>query len=488
MELVDFLHENYVYPVHKFSDEDLTTYLEYQRGTLPLEDTLKYFRDRYFREINRSDKGFNLTAPQTEFMRNNERDRAFVAGFSSGKTETLIISVLQELFFQKDVNVRLDVYAPTLDLLKQTSVPRLLSVLEQYGYTNCFNKADMVLTIPKHGQVFFKTLSEPDRIVGYESLQSFIDEFDTLPTEHAKNAWSKIIGRTRQRVRVPDSHWAYNDPSLVVPDEFEPSIRYRRNRNSIYTTPEGFKFTYDKFGVGHDGLVLAATYSNPFIPPDYINQLLEQYPKELVDAYIRGRFVNLTAGSAWFDFTRDENVRIVPPPDKTKELHIGMDFNVENMACVVSYMEDGVLRVFREFHHVLDTPTMITSIKSAFEGYKITIYPDSSGGNRKSSDASVSDIKLLYQAGFQVRVPPKNPPVKDRWVSTNKAFELGKVHIDKACVETIKCLEFQTIDKNTALPNKREGHDHQTDALSYLVFGFFPINRSAIQRTRVIGV
>ena len=78
------------------------------------------------------------------------------------------------------------------------------------------------------------------------------------------------------------------------------------------------------------------------------------------------------------------------------------------------------------------------------------MYPDASGKNRKSQDASRSDIAQLEQAGFEVRANASNPAVKDRVAAVNKALESGRLRVnEQACPVTARCL---ACDVQTAWP------------------------------------
>ena len=103
------------------------------------------------------------------------------------------------------------------------------------------------------------------------------------------------------------------------------------------------------------------------------------------------------------------------------------------------------------------------------------MYPDASGKNRKSNNASTSDIAQLQQAGFEVRAKSTNPPVKDRVAAMNKALESGMVMInEQACPVTARCLEQQAYDKN-GLPDKSSGVDHVIDAAGYVIAHKWPV-------------
>ena len=127
-----------------------------------------------------------------------------------------------------------------------------------------------------------------------------------------------------------------------------------------------------------------------------------------------------------------------------------MDFNVGNMSSVVHVLRDGKPIAVEEITQAYDTPEMCQIIKERYKdkGHAIYVYPDSSGGSRKTVDASKTDLSIIQSHGFQLRAKKKNPPVKDRINSMNAAFKNGyKVNV-KQCPESVSYTHL-------TLPTKR---------------------------------
>jgi hypothetical protein len=166
-----------------------------------------------------------------------------------------------------------------------------------------------------------------------------------------------------------------------------------------------------------------------------------------------------------------------------------MDFNVQHMAASIAVQRPDGFHFVAELKDIFDTPDMIKTIKEkwANKGHRIIVYPDASGGSRKTVDASSSDLALLRQAGFAVRALSTNPPIRDRVISANKAFEAGKVKVNaKACPTIARCLEQQAYDDNGE-PDKKTGFDHQNDATSYLIAYEYPVIKP-IARMQMVGI
>ena len=399
---------------------------------------------------------------------------ALVSGFGGGKSETMVMKALKQMF--EIENAQIAIYEPTVDLIKKIMYPRFEEILSNAGLQFTLNKTDGVIEIPNIGTVIFRSLENPDRIIGYEVHHSHIDELDTLDKDKAEMVWQKLLGRNRKKI-VP------KDPSR---------ISTKRNTASVYTTPEGYGFVYSRWKkesrTGYE-LIQASTFDNPFLPQDYIDNLRESYPPQLIDAYLNGKFVNLNSGTVYPNYDPILNRCHLVPEIDLKPYHIGMDFNVNHMAAVVCVKEYGKLLVIDEISDVRDTPAMIDEIKSRYDtGRIITIYPDASGRSSKSVDASKSDITLLREAGFRVKAPKKNPPVRDRIVSVNSSLcnALGQRRLlinDKKCQTLSANLIEQSYSKD-GTPDKSHNTDHMPDALGYVTYHTVGISRSTAKISR----
>ena len=394
-----------------------------------------------------------LSDPQYEFVTAESQFPAFVGGFGSGKTQAGIYRAIAKKLQHPNQNVAY--YLPTYDLVRTIGFPRFSEIITDMNLPFKLNKSDATIEVGNYGHVIFRTMDTPDRIVGYEVADSIVDELDTLTIDKARNVWNKIISRNRQKK---------TDGSL--------------NTVGVATTPEGFRFVYERWkkkpGKGYS-LIKATTESNAKNLPDgYIDSLRDSYPTNLLAAYLDGEFVNLVSGSVYQNYDRVRNASNVSI-EGNEPLHVGMDFNVQNMAAVIFVLRDGNPHAVLEYTELLDTPAMVDMLKSRHSDNKILVYPDASGKSRKSNGASQSDIALLKQAGFQVCVNASNPAVKDRVLAVNKTLESGllKVNVD-SCPSFVEALEQQAYNKHGE-PDKTSGFDHVTDAGGYFVAYKYPI-------------
>ena len=403
----------------------------------------------------------SATKPQADFFALDCKFPAFIGGFGVGKSETMCNSALLDSL-EGGSDSLIALYEPTYDLVRLILAPRMQDKLHEWGVRFKYNKSENIIytSNPQIGDFVLRTLDNPARIVGYESFRAKIDEIDTLKTEHARDAFYKIIARNRQR---PSTYRALTSKPI--------------NTVSIFSTPEGFRFAHERWHKNKTPdyqMIQAHTESNPFLPDDYVQSLRDTYPPQLLEAYLEGKFVNLTSGTVYSSYDRDKcNSDEVIKKDDT--LLIGCDFNVTKQAATIYVKRGEVWHCVEELVDMYDTPAMIDTIKSKYPKHVVYMYPDASGGSRKTVNASTSDIALLEQAGFMVKAEKKNPYVRNRIIAMNKALDSGMVKINaKNCPIVAQCLEQQAYDKNGE-PDKKSGNDHQNDATTYPIAFEMPI-------------
>lgn len=400
-----------------------------------------------------------LLPAQRDFILAPEAYPALVAGFGSGKTAAGIARALAKKIQWRENDVAY--YLPTFPLIEDIAFERFPELLDRKGWDYKLNKSGGTpsISFPGAGKILFRSMEKPERIIGYEVGDSIVDELDTLAINKARTVWQKIIARNRQKRKKN---------GVILPKDAPGS----HNSVGVVTTPEGFRFVWEmwqkKRPKGYR-LIHAKTMDNAAnLPHDYIENLIATYPANLIEAYLEGKFVNLTQGSVYTMFNRDLLRSEVEVQDDDP-LHVGMDFNVGKMAAVIHVLRNGKPHACDELVNVFDTPEMIKKLRKRYPERPILVYPDASGGNRKSSNASESDLALLKQAQFNVCVNTRNPAVKDRVLSMQKAFEdkWYRVNPDR-CPNYVEALERQTYDDNGE-PDKKSGFDHPNDAAGYFI-------------------
>ena len=380
-----------------------------------------------------------------------------VSGFGAGKT----YAVARKAVMLAMVNPGCDgiVTEPNFPLLTQILIPELKTALDFFNIPYEFKAGESIfycMIQGKETRIIAKSMEGYERLIGINAAWVVMDEFDTAKAELAYNAYIKLLGRIR----------VGNVRQMV-----------------IVSTPEGYRAMYRIFveeaGEGKK-LIRAKTTDNYHLPQDYIDTMRQQYPAELIDAYLNGEFTNLTSGTVYTQYDRTLNDTSVED-EGTGDIHIGIDFNVGAMSAIACKVMDLKCYAVDEFIGLFDTPELIETLEAKYAGRKVFVYPDAAGDARKSVQASTSDIKLLRQAGFTVRAHSKNPPIMDRVNGMNSMFRNAQderrlfVSTTK-CPQLTKACEQQAYDEQTRMPDKKNGHDNNgIDALGYLINYLFPM-------------
>lgn len=415
-----------------------------------------------------------LNRPQARFLALDHKFRAFVAGFGSGKTWVGSAGLCQHAWEWPRINS--GYFAPTYAQIRDIFYPTVEEVAAEWGLRTEIHESNHEVHLYCGAQyrstVLCRSMEKPGDIVGFKIGKALIDELDVMKAAKAEIAWRKILARMRSKVDG------------------------LRNGVDVTTTPEGFKFVYQQFLKAPRekpelqslyGMVQASTFDNAKnLNDDYIPSLLASYPPQLINAYIRGQFVNLASGNVYPNFDRVKN----HTTERIKEgeaLHVGMDFNVMNMTATINVIRDGKPLTLAELTKVRDTPAMAKLLKERYvdKYHSVTVYPDASGGSTSSKNASESDLSILKTAGLSIRVNPSNPAVRDR-VNAVDAMTLNAdgerrwlVNTD-ACPVLTEAQEQQAWDKNGE-PDKTTGHDHSNDAQGYFLVNRYPIQQRMTQ-------
>lgn len=419
-----------------------------------------------------------LNVPQGQFITMPHKFRAFVAGFGSGKSWAGCAANCMHML--NHPRIESGYFAPSFPHIRDIYYPTIDEVAADWGMTVRVKTSDHEVDFygggRYRGTTICRSMDRPETIVGFKIGHAHIDELDVMPTAKAQTAWRKIIARMRYKVAG------------------------LRNGVDVTTTPEGFRFTYQRFVQevqktpslrASYGILHASTHQNAKnLPDDYISTLMDDYPPQLIEAYLHGRFVNLTSGSVYPEFSRTAN-----HTDETMQpgepLHVGMDFNVQRMAAVISVIRDGEPRTVAELTKIRDTPAMIAALKDRFYGHHITVYPDASGKARKTVNSTETDQKLLREAGFTVLVNHSNPAVRDRVAAVNAMIlnangqRRWRINTD-LCPVTTQLLEQQAYDTNGD-PTK-DGTEDPIDAVGYFLAHRYPIIRNTPSRVKIVGV
>jgi hypothetical protein len=407
-------------------------------------------------QLNQMQIDIPLTDPQKQFCRTSEPFPAIIGGLGSGKSRGGTMRAILKLLENRGVNV--GYYMPSYDLLKLRAMPGVEEDLEYIGLPYTTNKSDYKIIVHGFGAIIFRSYDRPERIVAYETADSIVDELDTLPKVKAALVWRKISERNRQKK-------GNREPNTIA---------------CVTTPDQGFSgFIYQKwYKQKQDGYIVikAPTYSNPYLPDGYIDQIRANYDPLLADMYIEGEIVNLSDKKVYhfFDRVKHHSNRVL---ESGERIHITIDFNIGGCCSNVYVIEDNKPIAVDEFvSH--DTYDFVNNL-IRYKGHKITVYPDASGKANKTN-ATESDLDIIESAGHYVDAPNANPAVRDRINCVNAKISHGEFFVN-----TTKCPELTTALENQGYTDKGEPekfNDHPAiddwnDGTGYFIHRMYPIRK-----------
>lgn len=352
---------------------------------------------------------------------------------------------------------------PTIPLLRDVAIPAWEAFLERFSIPYDFRVSplpNITLKIPGGDTpIFMRSLENVERLIGVNAAWIIADEIDTVKEEIATKAIIKLQGR----VRVGNCR-----------------------QIGFATTPEGYRFMH-KFFVREAGpdkyLIKAKTTDNPYLDPDYAENLRKQYPPQLVESYLNGEFVNLATATVFSEYDRYSCKTAVAGPDHDELVVVGADFNIGRSMSVYGVIrsERGtpVVHIFGE-HQANDTFALAQHLRRQYTNQillnNLVVYPDASGGRMQTS-STTTDHQILRDAGIRVITERKNPAVQETIQHTNALFHAAQIRINTAtCPNLVACCLEWGYDENLR-PEKGTGsdaHDHIGDALRYLAWGALP--------------
>lgn len=370
-----------------------------------------------------------------------------IGGYFSAKTTALKLLTLKTIgrYWKHPVVGALG--APTISFLEKTLLADLLTTLEQTGSKYTYNSSKHVLRI---GNMTIKMIptGQPKDIYGHNLSFFFSDEHDELEQTKALDANQAM----QERVRIP------------FPDGRDPF-------SMIATTAQGLRGTYRivenlKDNGQKYALVRGRTEDNLTLTPDYLRRLKGLYTEEEQEAFLNGKFVNLTTGRVYYGYNEAVHFQDVEPVQPHEVVYVGQDLNEgysKGTAIVIRNRCAVVVHEF-SFKAIGYAPQIM---RSTFPVNRIVWYPDNSG-----KPVLGGYVEEMQQQGIETVYAGRNPSILDRIFIGNKMFISGRMVVSKKCPETSMVLKTRQFDEK-GVPEKGKGEkapDHRADSFDYVVF------------------
>lgn len=380
-------------------------------------------------------------------------------------TDVQLCLFLYQCYHNSPNPIQIGVFGVTIKLLKQTVIADLERAFEQAGIPYKDNSQAGTLTV---GAITFVYLAmqNPDDIYAFNFTCCLCDEIDELPPEKVEAVVKAV--QERNRVIMPANRlMGQRDPFVF-----------------FSTTAQGMSGTYnltrkfDKEKIPY-AVIRARTQDNPSIPKKQLELLRKLYTKDEADAFLDGKFVNLTTGRVYHSFVRNQHVCMRFEVAEKETVYVGGDFNYGYNASVHMIVRGGVVYIVDAYHYE-DMAVAATELRRLYPTQRLVFIPDMNG-----KEIMQGFMEEFNNAGIEVLWNSQNPSITERIMGFNLAFRTGQLKVMEPREESsalkgieqkgslldryILGLETRDFDDN-GKPRKGKGPDavdHGCDASEY---------------------
>ena len=394
-----------------------------------------------------------LSKAQKEVFTSEARFRVLITGRRFGKTFLALNELAKFSRYPKKVVWYI---APTYRMCKDIMLDPLVEKMTKHKWISKVNYSDLTITLKNKSLIQLRSSDNFNSLRGVGLDFICIDEFSDVD----ERAWFEVLR-----------------PTL--------SDKSREGSALFLGTPRGFgNWSYNLF-TRQDSDKNWKSFQYTTLDGGQVSQNeIDQAKNDLDDRTFRQEYMasfEKYSGQIYYNFDREQNV-IEQYAPTTNSIHIGIDFNIDPVSAVISEVKQDNLYVYDEIViYSSNTDELVEEINNRYSGKHIFVYPDPASKQRKTSAGGRTDLSILKNAGYNVRVRNAHPLIRDRINAVNTKLKNAKgvrtLFIANNCKNVIKSIERQIYKEGTSLPDKENNYDHMNDALGYLVEFLYPIKR-----------
>ena len=391
-----------------------------------------------------------LTQAQETVANDTSRFKVLISGRRFGKTH-LAIRELCKSAAKKPGSINW-LIAPSYRQAKQIVWLQLKNKLKDLRWIESSNEAELTLTLKNRSVIALRGSDNFDSLRGVGLDFVILDEFQDIPPQ----AFTEVI---------------------------RPTLSDKQGRALFCGTPRGVGSwsheLYTKALTEKDWSAFQyTTLEGGNVPAEEI----ESARRDLDEATFMQEYMasfNTYSGTVHYNFSYKENVKVLEEPE-VHQISVGMDFNYDPFCVVIAQVKGNEVHIFDELHvRGSNTEEVCNELKSRYPNSKITIYPDPSARQKRTSAGGKTDFSILVNAGFTVKARNFHTPVRDRVNSVNTKLKNAAgqrtLFVDPKCKYSIDSLQRLTYKEGTTQIDKDSGLDHQADCIGYLIDFLFPI-------------
>ena len=394
-----------------------------------------------------------LSSAQQTIADSESRFRVAVCGRRFGKT---FLAIRELARFARQPGKRVWFIAPTRGQAKGIAWEKLKDRLLQLNWVRKINESELSILLVNGSTIELRSADAYDRMRGYRVDFTVFDEFADMD----QDVWTVV------RPTLADS----GGHALFIGTP-KGNQNWARGMYDMSLTNDDWKsFTYTTIDGGN-------------VPESEI----EAAKRDLDERTFRQEFLATfedAGNQVFYAWKRENNLREYSG-DQFNQLWIGMDFNYNPMTAVVGVRTKDVMHIIDEIRMTSsNTDEMVQELRTRYPRIaadRFIVHPDPASRQNRTSAGGRTDLSILQNAGFTVKVPSGPQPVRDsiNAVNSRLASASGEhfLLVDPRCKYTIESLERLSYKENTTQPDKDSGYDHFADCIRYLIGFNWPVRR-----------
>lgn len=335
------------------------------------------------------------------------------------------------------------------------------------------------------------------------------DKWFRFPWTRAK----MYVETAEKRIRGPNWGWAViNEVTLLKHSSYKETIGRVRIRSTPHPqiasggTPEGTShWLYEKFieePMDRSRVIFGDTRANQMnLNEDYVPTLEASYDAIMLDAYLRGLFVNMNGHRFYYAYDPKMNDRKDIEQIEGAEVYVSLDYNVSPMIATlwnivfVNKKHDGHIVPILNPHTgqpeqaaiafdsiVIEDGADTLKMCSAFREYGLdpdttTIFPDPAGKSR-ATNGPPDNVILKNEGWYKIKTRLAAPRFRKRQLAVNNLLAKGRIRLHPIRCKTLK-KDLEAVEQDTATYEKIKTNPkltHASDGMDYFIDLMFPLS------------
>ena len=392
-----------------------------------------------------------LSPAQSQIVNSAKRFKVVIAGRRFGKTH---LSIRQLCWYAHWPDKTVWYVAPTYRQAKMIAWKKLKQRLLDLRWVEKINETELSVELKNGSSISLKGADNHDSLRGIGLDYLVLDEFADIDPD----AWYETL---------------------------RPTLSDKLGHALFIGTPKGLNWANDLYNLQQEFPDEWSSFQFTTLDGGNVSEEeVEAARSTLDERTFRQEYLatfETFSGRVYYAFDRLTNVKLYKPEQSPRELHWGIDFNVDPISAVCFVkLPNNELHIIDEIRIFgSNTDELVAEIRQRYPSQSIVCYPDPAGAQRKTSAGGRTDHTILRSAGFRVIAPASHNSVRDGVNAVNAKLRSSTgivgLYIDPSCKYAIECMEKYTYKEGTSQPDKQSGFDHLADAIRYAIDYLAPI-------------